>query len=717
MIFLNPAVLFGLLAASIPVLIHLLNLRKLKRIEFSTLAFLKELQKNKIRKIKLKQWLLLALRILLILFLVTAFARPTLKGVAIGGTTSAAKTTAVFILDNTPSMSVVDAKGSYLNQAKAVIKELLSQLQEGDDAALVLVSDQSKDEIKTTTNLADFQKQIDEVKISDASGYLNSAIIKAAKIVSQSQNFNKEIYILSDFQQGRLADKGSLSDLSQLLNDKVRIYSFDFTGKDAFNIGIDNLKLNTQIFEINKPVDFAATVTNYSSQSVNNLVVSLFVNGERSAQQSVSLNAGESKIVSMEAPVNASGYVDAFTEIEDDDILQDNKKFVDFYIPKEIPVLILTDDPSDSRFINFALTAASSSNGQESDGGSLKITQRNLSEAGSINLSQYDVIAIIGSENLSGGLDRLNAFVDNGGSVLLMPGSKSTLQSYQKITSRLNIPSPIAAVGNANSTSNNFKFDKIDFNHPVFQDIFTNKEKKNVESPSIYYYFKINPQGKGENIISLADGSSFLSEYKTGKGKIFLFNTAPILSWGSFPVKSIFAPLMNKSIYYLASKDQSGNDYLAGSTVLIDLKNNTSPQIKIVRPDKSEDFVNLQDQPDKNYYEYKKTDLAGNYKVFSGSGTSAGQTGLINEFSVNVDPLESVTKYISTNEFENYLKQINFKGKYIKVDKNEDPAKIVLQSRFGSELWRYFLLIAIILAIVEMTVARNAKKELIEATK
>jgi len=63
MIFLNPAILFGLLAASIPVIIHLFNLRKLKKIEFSTLTFLKELQKNKIRKIKLKQWILLALRV------------------------------------------------------------------------------------------------------------------------------------------------------------------------------------------------------------------------------------------------------------------------------------------------------------------------------------------------------------------------------------------------------------------------------------------------------------------------------------------------------------------------------------------------------------------------------------------------------------------------------------------------------------------------------
>ena len=165
MIFLNPAVLLGLLAASIPVIIHLLNLRKLKRIEFSTLSFLKELQKNKIRKIKIKQWLLLAMRVLIILFLVIAFARPTLEGVAIGGTTSAAKTTAVFILDNTFSMSVVDNNGSYLNQAKETIKNLVQHLQEGDEAVLLLVGE-NYSENKPTSNLVDFIKMVNNTEIS-----------------------------------------------------------------------------------------------------------------------------------------------------------------------------------------------------------------------------------------------------------------------------------------------------------------------------------------------------------------------------------------------------------------------------------------------------------------------------------------------------------------------------------------------------------------------
>src|SRR5664279_921453 len=309
MVFLNPAVLFGLLAASIPLLIHLFNLRKLKKIEFSTLAFLKELQKNKIRKIKLKQWLLLALRVLVILFLITAFARPTLEGVAIVGTTSAAKTTAIFILDDTYSMSVVDGKGSYFNQAKGTIQELIRQLQEGDEAALVLVSDKSQEEIVPTSNLKEFSKMIDNVPLNYSSGTLHSSIIKAGGILFKSKNFNKEIYLLSDFQTGSLGKENTYSDLSRILNNKIKLYGFNYSGKEVYNIGIDDLKLNTQIFEKNKPVNFAVTLTNYSKRPAQNVVVSLFLNGERSSQQSVTLSDGETKTINMEAVPKQTGFI------------------------------------------------------------------------------------------------------------------------------------------------------------------------------------------------------------------------------------------------------------------------------------------------------------------------------------------------------------------------------------------------------------------------
>ncbi len=705
MIFLNPALLFGLLAASIPVLIHLLNLRKLKRIDFSTLTFLKELQKNKIRKIKLKQWLLLVLRVLIILFLVTAFARPTLKGVAIGGTTSAAKTTAVFILDNTASMSVVDNKGSYLNQAKAVIKEILSQMQQGDESALVLVGNPNNNDIKTTSNLADFQKQVDAVKISDVSGYLNNAIIKAAKILSGSNNFNKEIYVLSDFQEGRLAEQNSLSDLSQILNDKVRIYSIpleidshNFSNKKIFNVGIDSIKLNTQLFDDNKPLDFSVTITNYSAEPANNLVVSIFIDGERSSQQSVTIGPGDSKIISLQAQAKQSGYINAYAEIEDDDILQDNRRYINFFIPKKIPIIIFSDDPPDTRYVDLALSAAGS-------GQIIDITEKNLTQLNSTNLSPYSLIVIIGSENASS-FTNLISYITNGGSVLLMPGSKSTLQNFQEITKAISVPSPKNSVGKINDISNPVYFDKEDLDHPLFQDIFQGNQVKKIESPQIYYHFNLTTEGKGVNIISLMDGSSFLGEYRLGKGAVMLFNTAPILSWSNFPLKNLFAPLITKSIFYLSSNENNESQIIAGNPVEINLQNNASPQLRIEEPGNNEDYIDLKNKSSQKYISFANTNAIGIYKVFAG-------TKIIDEFSVNSDPAESVVKYYNSKAFEDYLKKINFKGKYFNIDKNDNISKVIMQARFGSELWKYFLLIALILALFEMAVARNAKKDMI----
>lgn len=698
MIFLNPAVLFGLLAASIPVLIHLLNLKKLKKIEFSTLSFLKELQKNKIRKLKLKQWLLLALRVLIILFLVTAFARPTLKGFALGGTTSAAKTTAVFILDNTYSMSAVDANGSYFNQAKQAITELLQNLQEGDEAALVLVSDQGNEKIKPTLNLDEFSKQLKDAAVSYSSGTLNHSLIRAAEILGESRNFNKEIYLLSDFQKGRLSEEKSLPDLSKLLNDKVKLYTFNYSGKEIYNLGIDNLEVNTQIFEKDKPISFNATVTNYSNQSADNTVVSLFVNGERSAQQSISLAPGESKVIPMESVAKTTGYTDAVAELEDDDILQDNRRYANFYIPDKIPVGIFYDDENDISFIKTALSLTSET-------GTIKLIEKNINQISSFDLSQFDVIIIDASGNVIN-TERLKAYVENGGGLFLMPGGKSDVSGFSNITSALNLPNPVGVTGSLNQTNNTVSFDKIEFEHPIFQNIFSQTDKKKLDSPEIYYHLKLSSEGKGVTIISLTDGTSFLGDYKIGKGKVLILNTSPVLSWSNFPLKNIFAPLFLKSVFYLASKDRPENEYLAGKPVLISLSDIALPQIKVERPDKTEEFINLEKSGSLNFITYSKTDLTGNYKFYSGEK-------IVDDISVNTNPEESVIKYLSEEDFNKYLEGIHFKGRHISISKNENPSQIVMQSRFGSELWRLFLIAALITALLEMVVGRSAKKDMV----
>jgi uncharacterized membrane protein len=693
MIFLNPAILFGLLAASIPVIIHLFNLRKLKKIEFSTLTFLKELQKNKIRKIKLKQWILLALRVLIILFVVMAFARPALQSIQIGGTTSAAKTTTIFILDDTFSMAVVDQKGSYFNQSKEIIKQVLSQLQGGDEVGLILVSN-LKTENKLTSNLSEFLKNVDQTDLSFASGDLNSAITKAAQLISESKNFNKEIYILSDFQKNKITKENLNNNLSELLNESIRLYSFDLSDKEVFNLSVNELRINNQIFEKDKPVSFSVTITNNSKQDVNSAVVSLFLNDERSAQKSFDVNAEQSTIVEIEATPKSTGFIDVVAEIETDEIEQDNKRFASLFIPEKISVGLFAESQNDLTYVDLALQTAGE--------GKYKIERKSLNQLTSQQLNKHQTI-IISANTISSGIEQLKNFLQNGGGLILFPSSNQDVVRSNQLYSQLGLRITSSFVGKVNTTDLKIKFDKTDFNHPVFQNIFQNDEKNKYESPELNAYYKLT--SSGNQIISLVDGTSFLSEYKIGKGKIFVFNSAPVLSWSDFPIKSIFAPLMNKSVAYLSSKERDENIFLAGDEVNINLKNTNVSQIKILRPDKTDEFINLSDNVRNDYLAFSNTSVTGSYKFYSGEN-------LIENISVNTDPTESKIDYADESEFENYLEQIKFAGKYVSIDKESNVVEKIMQARFGSELWRYFLLIAIILALVEMTIARNAKKDL-----
>ncbi|HAB54782.1 MAG TPA: hypothetical protein DCE80_21835, partial [Ignavibacteriales bacterium] len=441
---------------------------------------------------------------------------------------------------------------------------------------------------------------------------------------------------------------------------------------------------------------------NYSNKNVDNVIVSLFINNERSAQVSTNLSAGESKLLNVEAAIKSTGFISVFAEIEDDEILQDNRRYSSVFVPDNIPIIIFTDEPSDSRFVELALTAIENRS-------TFVISKKNLNELSAYDLKKYEVVIVIGSQNLKAA-DKLSNYVQEGGSLFIAPGSKSTLAGYQKLLNELGLSSPLASIGKINDPTNLFLFENTDLDHPVFQDIFTNKEKTKIESPEIYSYFKINTQGKGRSIITLQDGSSFLGEYKIKNGKIFLLSSSPILSCNNFPLKSIFVPLMNKSVLYLASKDKNETSVLAGEDIRIDVRGKSISQLKLLKPDNVEDFLTLNQSDGNAFVKYDKANLVGNYKIASG-------TKIIDEVSVNADPLESKVKYLDKAEIDSYMSEINFKGNFFWLNKEENIGDAILKARFGSELWKYFLLAALLLAFVEMLVARNAKKELVEVSK
>jgi hypothetical protein len=285
-----------------------------------------------------------------------------------------------------------------------------------------------------------------------------------------------------------------------------------------------------------------------------------------------------------------------------------------------------------------------------------------------------------------------------------MPGENSSPDAFNAFLHNLALPPLEGSSGAINRVENSLRFETVNFEHPLFHDIFRINEKKQLESPDVYFSFNFKKGDASSSIIALNNGSSFLSEYRTAKGKILLFNAAPVLSWSNFPIKSIFPTLVNRAVYYLASRTNIENNLITGEELNIYLGRGIQKGISVKMPDNSEEFITI---PDNNngYIELKETKSAGVYKFVK-------DKEVIQQIAVNTDPRESVTEHLGTQTVEDYLGRSNFKGHFFAVPVNEDPSGVILQSRFGSELWKYFLFAALLFALIEMVVGRSAKKDI-----
>lgn len=691
MTFLNPLVLYGLFAIGIPILLHFLNLRKLKTIEFSTLLFLKELQKTKVKKIKLKQLLLLIIRTLIIIFLVLSFARPTIKE---SFTSTSAKTSAIFIIDNTFSMSLVNEKGSLLNQAKLKIKNLLNEFKDGDDITIITIGDVNSKNFVPTKNFKEIINQLESIEISEISNTLNQALVKASKIIYESNNLNKEIYIFTDSQKSRLFNtKDELSDYGKIFPENSRLFLIDLSNDEYNNLGIVSFQSENQIFELNKNITFKVKVKNYSDTKTVNNVVSLFANGKRSSQKSIEINSKETKEVILETTLQDTGLVNFTAELEDDVILNDNQFFFSVNVKQKISVLILTENSFNTKFINYALSLNPN----------ISLKEINLNQLNSVDINDYDLILLFAPVN-NFSSNKLIEFLRQGKNLIVFPSENSNSINFSQTLKQLNLNYQFVEKGIVNANQIVNEFGKVDFNHPLFKNIFTEDKKEKIESPEIYRFLKINLTDNEKAIIQFTDGSPFLFQKDELKSKILIFTTSPILSWSDFPLKSLFAPLINKIVYYSSMKIKEENS-ITGNDLKVDIMKANYSLIKVVKPVNTFEFIKKDSLENENFMIYKNTNKKGVYKFYSNDK-------LIDYFDVNIDPRESEQEKFSAEDFKEYLKTINFSGKFYNLKQNDSLSKTIYDSRYGTELWKYFLTFALLLLILESLIARNTKKDL-----
>lgn len=204
MSFLNPLFLFGLLAAAIPIIIHLFTRRRPREMRFPSLEFLAEVNQSEIRRLKLKQWLLLLLRTLAVASLALAMSRPAFKGGA--GLKSGAGTSVVVLVDQSGSMSAGSRAGSLMAEARRAIEDLLSTLGPADELLLVPY-DQGPHPAtaKPSSDLLRLRAAVQALEAGARTTDHEQGLAFAGRALGQSHALNRELFWLSDFQAGGFA--------------------------------------------------------------------------------------------------------------------------------------------------------------------------------------------------------------------------------------------------------------------------------------------------------------------------------------------------------------------------------------------------------------------------------------------------------------------------------------------------------------------------------
>ncbi|MCS6905819.1 MAG: BatA and WFA domain-containing protein, partial [Bacteroidia bacterium] len=599
MTFLNPAFLWLALAVAVPIIVHLFNFRKPKRILFSNLSLLLEVNKVVARRLKLKQLLLLLLRILAFLFLVLAFAHPILK--SSHTPLSLGRKSISIIIDNSHSMSATDERGVYLQQAILLAKEIIQSSDLADEFQLLTTSNLRLNGFFSNKGqaLESLQKVDFEHKIVSYAQIINNL----PYFFTQAKNQDKHLYFISDFQRSTVL-RDTLENLS--IPSDITTHFLHIGKQEQVNVYISEAGFENQILEKNKPITINLKVNNNSDKDIPNLSLKVKEGEKVVAISSVSLGARENKTTQITYIPETGGWHSGYIELDDTPIDFDNIRYFSYYIPEGTKILLVAGEQN-MQYLNLLFQHLIRQFQVE------LINQRSLAN---VDLSTISTIVLAGVDEISSGLaDKIANWVKEGGGIILFPSANMNTSSINYFLAQMQAGSFEKMV----NYSTPILFIEPDLKHPIFQGVFK-KIKKNAEfdSPSIQKIYRYVPSSEGlqNTVIKNQNNDIVLQEIKYGNGGLFIFSLYPALDWSDFPIKSSFVPIVYRSALLLNHLGQTSFSENLDNPGIRKIKTSSASVIKLQRKD---GFSAIPEQFAQQGYVVLKFDKmqlrAGNYEI------------------------------------------------------------------------------------------------------
>ena len=633
--FLNPLFLFGLLAISIPIIIHLFNFRRYKKLEFSSIKYLKQVLLETKKQKKVRNLLLLLSRILSILFLVLLFSYPYIQKQD-SNLLSKAKNSVVVFIDNSFSMQNNSSQGSALDQAKQRAKEIIDAY--GNEDSFMLLTTELLGKHQSFVDKKRFVELVNEVEISSVSTLNSSSLQKAFSLLNTKQT-NRLLYFISDFQSPGFDVENFPMDTTVLTNFvPIEVNNLD-------NLYIDSISFASPIFSLSNNVTINIKVKNSSENDAEKVGLKLYLNDKQISIASVDIPSNQSEVIEMSLPLESRGIIHGRISILDNPISFDDDFFFTIHTKESINILSINSQ-SPNPFIQKLF-----SNTPE-----LNLVNINDKSIDFSEFNKYSLIILNSLRTLPSGLvSELKNFRQNNGDMIIIPDNQLDLNSFSNAMREMSLP----YYSKLNERENRVMI--IDDNNSLFKDVFTSKEK-DMEKPVSKRYFSLSQAKTLSNqvLFEFENKESFLSLSQDKDSKVYIFTSNLSSDNTNFVSQALFVPtLWNMALF--SQKIPQTFYFLSGDNNIDITSSVNSTNLEVLHIKSLDNKVSVIPQITKANNRIMINPIntplkSGNYNIYN-------KEELITGVSFNYDRRESEMRFLSNTQLKDKIKPMktNFK--------------------------------------------------------
>jgi Mg-chelatase subunit ChlD len=546
--FVTPFILAGLAALAIPVLIHLIQRERKRVVEFPSLMFLRRIPYQSVRRRRIRDWALLAMRLAALALIVMAFARPFFKRDSLAAATQQGAREAVILVDTSYSMEY----GDRWPRARAAARDAINGLGAGDQASLVFFSSGAEVAVRSSGDRGRLDAALATAATGPGATRFAPALKLAASLLAESALPRREIVLISDFQRRGWEQTPGRDDVK--LPERTTLTPVNVASGPTSNLAVTPVSLQRSRFENHDRIAVTAGLVNHGDKAASGVSVSLEIDGQSIQSLPANVTPGGSSSVTFAPFTVASRNMRGTIRLPDDGLKRDNVFHFVVSPSQPVRVFVIARAGAERQSLYLARALAIG------EAPRVELVTRTPASFSDADARQAGVVILNDVQTPDDLGDRLARFVREGGGLLIAAGPQATWPARLADV----VPATPGALVDRTTTTPS-RLGALEYSHPVFE--LFRAPRSGDFSAARFYGYRATGQATGQVLARFDDGTPALLERKTGAGRVLMWTSSLDLDWSDMPVKPVFLPFVHTLMKYLADYAEAPASLTVGQVI------------------------------------------------------------------------------------------------------------------------------------------------------